>query len=184
MVTMNLGLFLVGLAKVAFGLVVGVLGIFAASRILGRLLRAGAVDAAVREGNVALGLLNASATVALGILAQRAVAATFDAMDLVYRDRRVDAAVIGKFFGYAFFHVGLALVIGSVALALGAWVFGKMTRDVDELAEIRRNNIAAALVMSGVLIVLALMTAPGLSTALDGILPLPALAPGEGFSPS
>ncbi len=181
---MNLGLFLVGIAKVAFGLVVGVLGIFAASRVLGRLLRAGAVDAAVREGNVALGLLNAAATIALGILAERAVSATFEAMDLVYRDRRVDAAVIGKFFGYAFFHVGLALVIGSASLALGAWVFGKMTRDVDELAEIKRNNVAAAAVMSGVLIVLALMTAPGLSTALDGILPLPALPAGEGFAPS
>ncbi len=184
MVSMNLALFLVGLGKVVFGLIVGVLGIVVAARILGRLLKAGAVDTAVREGNVALGLLNASGTIALGILAQHAVGATFDALDLVSRDHRVDATVIAKFFGYAFFHVGLALVIGSVSLALGAWIFGWLTRDVDELAEVKKNNIAAALVLSGVLIVLALMTAPGLTTALEGILPLPALGPGEGFSPS
>jgi uncharacterized membrane protein YjfL (UPF0719 family) len=184
MVTMNVALLLLGLAKVAFGLVVGVLGILVASRLLGRLLRAGAIDTAVRDGNVAIGLLNAAGTISLGILAQRAVGTTFDAIDLVYRDRALDLAAIAKFLGFAFFHVGLALVVGTTVLALGAKVFDRLTKDVDEIAEVKRNNIAAALVMSGVLVVLALMTAPGLSTALDGILPLPPLGPDEGIMPS
>ncbi|HVY49282.1 MAG TPA: DUF350 domain-containing protein [Minicystis sp.] len=184
MVSVHLGLVLVGLGKIVFGVFVGVLGIFLASRALARLLACGRVDDAVREGNVAIGILNAAGVVSLGILAERAVGSTFEAMDLLYRGRGVDGSLAGRFAAYAVAHVGLALVVGSIVLALGAWVFGRLTRDVDELAEVRKNNVAAAVVLGGVLVVLALVTAPGLSTALDGLLPLPALAADEGLAPS
>lgn len=181
---MNVALVMIGLGKVVFGLLVGALGVFFASRVLGRLLRSGPIDVAVREGNLAMGVLNAFGVISLGILVQHAVIATFDAVDLLYRDHVLTPQMVARFGGYALVHVGFALCVGAGVLALGAWVFGKLTRDVDEIEEVKRGNLAAAFVLGGVLVVMALMTAPGLQTALDGLLPLPILGEGEHLAPS
>jgi hypothetical protein len=176
---MNLTLVLIGLGKVVFGLLVGVLGIFLSSRVLGRMLHGGGADQAIVGGNTALGLLNASGIVSLGILAQHAVASTFGALHLMHDRGGLDAALFGRFLGYGVVHVGLSLVVGAGVLSLGAAIFGWLTRDIDEMAEIKRGNVSAALVMSGVLLVLSLITAQGLQTALDGLLPLPLLGAEE-----
>ncbi len=84
---MHLTLFLIGLGKVVFGILVGAAGIFSASRLLGRIIRWGEADDEIRRGNVATAVLEASALVAFGILVQHAVTATFSAMDLMYRGR-------------------------------------------------------------------------------------------------
>ncbi len=173
---MNLSLLLVGLAKAAFGIVVGAVGIFVASRALHRLIGSGSTDTGQREGNVAIGVLKAGSLVALGILLQHAVSATFDAMDLLYRDAAITGKAIGRLGAYAGLHVGLSIVVSAVVLALGTWLFTHLTRGVDEMEEIRGGNMAPAVVLAAVMVVLALMTAPGLQMALDGLLPLPTLA--------
>lgn len=177
-------LFLIGLGKVVFGILVGAAGIFSASRLLGRILRWGEADAEIRRGNVATAVLEASALVAFGILVQHAVTATFSAMDLMYRGRELDAHMLGKFAIYGLIHVGVSLVVGTFALAVGSWIFGRLTRGVDELAEVKKGNVAPALVLGAVMVVMALVVAPGLQTALDGLLPLPTLASDEFVAPS
>lgn len=181
---MNQSLLIIGLGKVVFGLLVGALGVLLASRVLGRLLKAGDAYSAVRQGNLAIGVLNAFGLVSLGVLAQHAVEATFAAMDLLYRGKTPDTAMLGRFALYGTMHAGFSLIVGAGVLGLGAWIFGRMTKEVDEIEEIKRGNIAAAFVLGSVMLVLALMTAPGLQTALDGLLPMPALDPGEFIMPS
>ena len=173
-----------GLGKVVFGILVGAAGIFSASRILGRLLRWGASDDEIRGGNMANAVLTASALLAFGILVQHAVTATWSAMDLTYRGRDIGASAIARFAAYGLAHVAVSLVVGTGALAIGVWIFGRLTRGVDELAEVRRGNIAPALVLGAVMLVMALVVAPGLQTMLDGLLPLPTLASDELVAPS
>jgi uncharacterized membrane protein YjfL (UPF0719 family) len=171
----HLTLFLIGLAKIVFGILVGAAGIFSASRLLGRLIRWGEADAEIRRGNVATAVLEGAALLAFGILVQHAVGATFSAMDLTYRGRDLGGAALVRFFAYGLAHVGISLVVGTFALAVGSWIFGKLTRGVDELDEVRKGNVAPAIVLGAVMVVMALVAAPGLQTALDGLLPLPTL---------
>lgn len=181
---MSIPLFLTGLAKVAFGIVIGALGIFLSSRILHRLLRSGPADDEQKKGNIAHGILYASSLLALGLLVQHAVEATFSAMDLMYRGRALTAPMLTRFGMYAVLHVTFSLAVGAGVVALGALIFTYLTRGVDELAEIKRGNISPALVLGAVMIVMAMMTAPGLQTALDGLLPLPTLGRDQMFAPS
>lgn len=181
---MSMSLFLTGLAKVAFGIVIGALGIFLSSRVLHRLLSLGASDEEQKKGNVAHGVLYASSLVALGMLVQHAVEATFSAMDLMYRGHAITGPMVTRFAMYALVHVTFSLAVGAAVIALGALIFTYLTRGVDELAEIKRGNISPALVLGAVMIVMAMMTAPGLQTALDGLLPLPVLARDQMIAPS
>lgn len=72
-------------------------------------------------------------------------------------------------------HVGIALLVGAVVIALGTALFNRLTKGVDEMREVRAGNAAPALVLAAVIVVLALVTAPGLRTTLDGMLPIPEL---------
>lgn len=177
---MHLSLLLIGVAKVVFGIVAGAAGIFCASRVLRRLMQ----RESVRAGNVADAVLEAAALVSFGIVMQHAATATFSAMDLMYRGRELEASMLGRFALYALLHVGVSLFVATVALAAGTWLFGHLTRGVDELAEVRKGNVGPALVLAAVMIVMALMTSPGLQSVLDGLLPLPTLARDEGIAPS
>jgi uncharacterized membrane protein YjfL (UPF0719 family) len=171
---MNLVLVAVGLSKVLFGGLVAALGIWLAFRGLNRLL---GIDPTVdlKQGNVAAGIVHAASLLALGLLVQRAVGATFDAVDLTFQTPHLRLAALARLTLFALLHVGLSLAVGSGVLALGMLLFDRMTPGVDELAEVRRGNVALALVLAAILIVLALLTAPGLQAALNGLIPFPEL---------
>jgi hypothetical protein len=178
----NATLLLLGLAKAVFGILVGAAGIWAASRALRRLL--GMSTAEEREGHVAFGVLTAAMLVALGILLQHPVGATFNAMDLMFRDHPVTGVGLQRIAVYALLHLGVSIAVSAGVLALGTWLFAHLTRDVDEMAEIKKGNVGAALVLGAVMNVLALLTAPGLQMALDGLLPVPTLARDEVQAPA
>jgi len=174
---MNRSLLIIGIAKLAFGVVVGVVGIFLGLRLLGFILRERESDGDkdLQKGNIAEGVMQAASLLALGILVQHAVSATFDAVDLLYRGQEFRTAMLGRFGFYALVHVSVSLIVGSVVIALGAWIFNRLTKGVDEIAEVRKGNIAPALVLASVIVVMALVSAPGLKSMLDGLLPLPEL---------
>jgi hypothetical protein len=178
----HLPLFLLGLAKVAFGIFAGALGIFVASRFLRRIMRRDSEDASTR--NVADAVLEAASLVAFGVLLQPAVSATFSAMDLMYRGHALEAAMLGRFALYACAHIVASLVVATIALGAGTLLFGRLTRGVDEIAEVKKGNVAPALILAAVMIVMALMTAPGMQSVLEGLLPLPTLARDEVVAPS
>ena len=181
---MNAFLFFVGLGKVLFGIIVGAIGVLFASRAIGKLMRWGNVDSEIQSGNMAAGVLKGCSLVALAILVQHAVTATFSAMDLLYRGQPLETPMLIQFAAYAIAHVCFSLAVGAGMLALGAVIFNWMTRGVDEMAEVRKGNVAPAIVLGAVMIVMSLMTAPGLQTALDGLLPLPVLGRDELVEPS
>ena len=180
---MNLLLVAIGLSKVVFGGLVAALGIWFAFRGLNRLL---GLDPSVdlQQGNVAAGIVHAASLLALGLLAHNAVNATFDAVDLTFRGASVPPVMLARLAFFAFTHVGVSLLVGSAVLALGMLLFDRMTPGVDELAEVRRGNVALALVLAAILLVLAQLTAPGLQAALNGLIPFPELPADTWRAPS
>ena len=53
--------------------------------------------------------------------------------------------------------IALILAIGAVGLSL--WLFTRLTTDLDEWAELRDGNSAVAILMAGVILAIALLTA-------------------------
>jgi uncharacterized membrane protein YjfL (UPF0719 family) len=180
---MNLLLVAVGLSKVVFGGLVAALGIWLAFRGLNRLL---GTDPTVelQQGNVAAGIVHAASLLALGLLVQNAVNATFDAVDLTFRGASLQPGALARLSFFAVMHVGVSLLVGTGVLALGMLLFDRITPGVDELAEVRRGNVALALVLAAILLVIALLTAPGLQAALNGLIPFPELPSSTYRAPS
>lgn len=171
---MDLTLILTGFIKVVFGGLVAALGIGLAFRGLNRLLGTDATED-LRQGNTAAGIVHAASLLALGLLVQHAVQATSEAVDLTVRSPTFQPLLVARLALYSLGHVGVSLVVSTAVLGLGILVFNRITPGLDELAEVRRGNIAPALILAAILIVLALLTAPGLQAVLNGLIPFPQL---------
>nr|WP_284661668.1 DUF350 domain-containing protein [Myxococcus sp. SDU36] len=180
---MDLLLLFVGLIKVVFGGLVAALGIWLALRGLSRILGANPTEE-LRQGNVAACLVHAASLVSLGLLVQHAVQATSDALDLTVQNSTLQLLVVGRLVAVAVLHVGLSLGVGVTVLGTGVLLFDRMTPGIDELAEVRKGNVAAALILCAILLVLALLTAPGLQAALNGLIPFPQLPEGALRAPA
>ena len=174
---------LLGVAKLCFGMVIGVAGITIAARQVTRFAGFDSVDEGLRSGNVALGIVVGGAVLAVAILVQHAIAGTFGALDLLLY-AQTGAAGIGWIAIYAVVHVGAALGIGALLLSVGTRAFVRLTPEIDEIAEIHDGNVASALVLAAMLVALALVAQPGVETILDGLLPIPGLARDAVVSPS
>ena len=179
---MDLMLTLVGLAKLFFGFLVGVVGITLAARQATRFAGFESVDDGIRSGNAALGLVVAGAVISMAILVQHAVSGTFGALDLLLHASPGWAA-LGWLLLYAVANVGAALGVGALLLTVGTRAFVRLTPDVDEIAEIHDGNIASALVLAALFIALALLAQQGVETMLDGLLPIPSLGRDGAIAP-
>lgn len=174
---------LTGVAKLVFGLLVGVVGVTLAARQATGLAGFESVDDGLRSGNVAVGVVVGGAIISMAILVQHAVAGTFGALDLLLHNDPGFAALAWLAL-YAVLHSGAALGVGMLLLTIGTRSFVRLTPDVDEIAEIHEGNVASAVVLAALLIALALLAQHGVETMLDGMLPFPALGRNSMVAPS
>ena len=173
---MNADLLMTGGAKLLFGAFVGVIGVVLGAWLVARIL--GIKDPAeeLRGGNHAVALVMAASVLAIGLMVKNAIGATFNAVDLIGRSSGVAESMgTGHIFMYAGVHLLASITVSVLIVLLGVWVFTRMTRGVDEIKEAKEGNLAPAIVLATVMVVLAILVSPGLRTLLDGLLPLPTL---------
>ena len=119
-----------------------------------------AVDewAELRRGNVAIGVVMAAIVVAVGVVVKPALQEPLIAADVGRSRPLYELAVNG---------VGLiiALLLAIVAVGFAIWIFTRLTTDLDEWSELAKGNVAVSILMAGVVLAVALLTA----TAVDRI---------------
>ena len=71
------------------------------------------------------------------------------------------------------FYIGLSSIISVAAMAFSVRIFLRLPRRVDVLAEIAKNNIAVAITLGGVVIVMGLFLSQGIQNLLSAIVPDP-----------
>jgi uncharacterized membrane protein YjfL (UPF0719 family) len=170
---LNLHLLMVGSAKVLLSLAVGMGLAFAAFLVVGRFLRWRDIREEVLRGNVAAGVLFAASLIALGLLIQHSLMASFAAFDALLLVNAFDWPLFVSASYYAVVHTALALGVGAVAITSAGILFDLATPNVDDFEEVHKGNVAIAIAIGSVILVLAIVLAPALSTLLDGILPSP-----------
>lgn len=169
----NSELFLQGLLHLLMGIGIGVLGIYIAAWLIMKILGIHDFQKQVNQGNLSVAILGVSAMVAMALIISNAVQTTFALVGLLAD--HITIINILKIISYACIYLLVSFIVGANILVLGAKVFTRITKHIDEIQAIKDNNIAASLLLSTVLIVLALMASPGLEAMLTGLLPLPVL---------
>ncbi len=171
---MDLSMIVIGAAKLGFGLLVGIVGITTSARLIKRAIGLADIDAAIKAKNAAVGLSLAAAIVAMGILIEPAIARTFNALDLLQHSAESWVDILWVIVYALGLSLG-ALLIGAAVIIIGVRAAIQLTPDLNEIEEIVTGNIACAVILVAIIVVLALLVREGLDTLLTGFLPLPVL---------
>lgn len=121
----------------------------------------------IKKGNVAVGIMLATVVFAIANVVQRGVLNLTASVPL---NMGVGAMAVGLVLGVLQLLIAIAAAAFSINLAIK--VLDKITTEIDEMKELKRGNVAVAIVMAGVLLAVSFVISSGvegLSRAVDPV---------------
>ena len=170
---MDLILLITGLLQLLLSLLIGVFFIYAGVRIFQKLTRGINETEELKKNNVAVGILNAAIALALIIDVKNSLESSITIFSNTLRN---PDAVFLTYFKTALLMIGHVILSGIIAIGIiysALRIFMHLTKDLDELKEIKENNIAVSIFLSIIIVALALLFEPGIKTILDALIPFP-----------
>jgi uncharacterized membrane protein YjfL (UPF0719 family) len=129
----------------------------------------------LKKNNVAAGLLLGSLLISSALILREAIYPTVSALQ-TRLFAGIDLITGAILLVSAILYAAIAAITSIGAIALSMKLFLRLTRDVDELTEISRNNVAVAITLGSVIIVLGLFLSHGVQSLLSSIIPDPVFA--------
>jgi uncharacterized membrane protein YjfL (UPF0719 family) len=170
---MDLILFITGLLQILLSLFIGIIFIYSASKIFQRFTHGINDTEELKSNNIAVAIINSALVIALIIIVMSSIETSITIFSNTLRN---PDAVFVTYIKTALLMLGHIILAGIVALGsiyTGLYIFMRLTKDLDELKEIKENNVAVSIFLSVIIIALALLLEPGIRTILDALIPFP-----------
>jgi uncharacterized membrane protein YjfL (UPF0719 family) len=107
----------------------------------------------LRDGNAAVGIVLGAMLVAVAIILRPALAVDSSTWD-------VGSGAFGQVLLTETLQLVIGLVLAVVILEIALLLFAALTRGIDEVAELKKGNLAVAGLLAGVLIGMGVMVSP------------------------
>ena len=156
----TLGL-VIALIQLLVSLGFAMLAVYAGIRIFDRLTTGIDELAELRRGNTAIGILMGAVVIAYATVIAGGVASLTNVVLGIGGKSLLEtgAALVG---GVINLLIGLALA--SFAITMAMRIFGKITKDMDEQAELKRGNVAVAFLLAAILFAVATVISSGVAS--------------------
>lgn len=170
---MHLVLLISGIVEIIISLLLGVLFIYAVFKVFSALTRGIDELQELKRKNTAVGILISAMFISVTFIIKSAM----DPALMVFTNtlRNPDAGISNyiQTAGIMFSHFIVSGILGFAAIFLALQVFIWLSRDLDEIEELKNNNIAVGVLMAAVVFCVALLIQPGIKTLLDALIPYP-----------
>lgn len=167
-----LGRAFLGLVQLVFTFVLAMAVVYGSYRLLGWLVRGLDTTGGLARGSVAMGIMMASFLFGIVLLMKRSLYPVFTMLKDLAFEPEANLASWGSATLWALGYVAVSFAV-AVAIALASlWLFDKLTREIKELEEIRRDNVAVAIFFSGVFLSMAYFMEAGLHGLLVTLIPV------------
>ncbi len=151
---------LVGIGQLVIAIILAVVALYIGFYVLGKITKGMEEEKEIAKGNAAVGILVASVFIAIGIVIQSGVAGvstgTSKALKIGIQSLDGIAAV-----GASVLQLILGIVLAIAAIYLALNILDRLTKGVVVFEELKKGNVAVALVMAGVIITTAIIIQEG-----------------------
>ncbi len=170
---MDFILLLTGLVQVVLSLIIAVALVYISSKIFRRLITGINESDELKNNNVAVAILNGSIILALILVVKKSIES---AITIFSNTLRNPDAILTSYFQSALIMIGHIILGGMIAFTTiytALQIFMWLTKDLDELKEIKGNNIAVGILLGIIIVSMALLLQPGVDTILNSLIPFP-----------
>lgn len=153
-----------GIIQLVIAIILAVVALYIGFSVLGKITKGIDEEKEIAKGNTAVGILVASVFIAIGIVVQSGVSGISSGLSKANSE-------VGGLFSTAGIGIiaisiiqlilGIVLAIAAIYLALN--ILDKLTKGIDEFAELKKGNVAVALEMAGVIITTAIIIQSGVA---------------------
>ena len=173
--TTQIDILIYGIVYIMVSLVMGLLTLFIFFKAFNLVTRGIDDVQEIKNNNVSVALVNSAVVVSVALFISEAAEAAMEAFkNTVFSYASVATLQYQlTIFGIMVVHFALAAVIAFAVLWLAVMIFIRLTRSIDEFAEIKKNNHAVGIFLSAFIISIALIIKPGVGKLLKGIVPFP-----------
>ena len=150
----------VGIIQLVIAIILAVAALYIGFSVLGKITKGIDEEKEIAKGNTAVGILVASVFIAIGIVVQSGVAGIS-----VGISQAINAGLMSSLgitiIVVSILQLVLGIVLAIVAIYLALNILDKLTKGIDEFAELKKGNVAVALEMAGVIITVAIIIQSG-----------------------
>jgi len=170
---MDLILLITGFVQIVLSLVIGILLIYSASKIFQKLIKGINESEEIKNNNVAVAILNSAIVLSIILIVRNSIETAINIFSNTIRNPESVITTYLKTAGLMLGHIILSTILAFTSVYIALKFFMWLTKDLDELAEIKDNNIAVSVFLSIIIISLSLILEPGIRTILDALIPFP-----------
>lgn len=173
---MNLLLFITGIVQIALSLVVAIFLIYFTSKIFRKLISGINETEELKKNNIAVAILNGSIVLALILVIKKSIDSSITIFANTLRNPDAGFSTYMESALIMIGHILLGGIIAFTTIYIGLQIFIWLTKDLDELNEIKGNNIAVGILLGIIIVSIALLLQPGIVTVLDSLIPFPSVS--------
>ena len=163
-----------GIAHLVLSFMLALLATYGSFRVFDKLTRTIDEVAELKANNVSVSILMAAMLLSSAIILKAAITPAISTLQ-TYLYQGMTGVSLLKVIGFAAGYVVAALILAIVTVWLAIRCFLGLTRDLDELDEIKKNNTAVAVLLAAVIVIMGLFLADGIGSLLKALIPFPAV---------
>ena len=170
---MDILLLITGIVQVVLSLLIAVTLIYLASKIFRKLVSGINETEELKKNNVAVAILNGSIVLALILVVKKSIESS---VTIFANTLRNPNSVLSSYFQSALImlgHIILGGIIAFTVIYIALQIFISLTKDLDELKEIKESNTAVGILLGIIIVSIALLLQPGVDTILNSLIPFP-----------
>jgi len=170
---MDLILLITGIVQIFLSLLVAVTLVYLSSKIFRNMISGINETEELKKNNVAVAILNGSIVLALVLVVKKSIES---AITIFANTIRNPDAVLSSYIQSALIMLGHILLGGIIAFTsiyFALQIFIWLTKDLDELKEIKENNTAVGILLGIIIVSMALLLQQGVDTILNSLIPFP-----------
>ena len=150
----------VGLFQLLISIIFAVLALYIGFFVLSKITKVIDEEKELAQGNAAVGIVVAAVFVAIALVVQSGVSGLS-----VGINKAISVGILSVdgllAIGTAFIQLILGIVLAVGAIYLALYILDKLTKGIEEFEEIKKGNVAVALMMGGVIIAVAVIIQSG-----------------------
>ena len=166
---MNSKLTLLAIIEILTALSMGV-AILAATYLLLKYIGKKRYD--INENNQAFGIFIASVLFSVGYLVSAVIHPLLSLFRILSTKDNNTLHLLVSFIGYGAIYILMAFIVALLVCFLGAFIYNYIT-PIDEIQELKNNNLAVAMVVGSIIVTLSLMTHDGVELLIESFIPYP-----------
>jgi uncharacterized membrane protein YjfL (UPF0719 family) len=168
---MNTDLFILSIIQLTMSVFVGVMVLYLTYGIVLKNFERRKFKVQSDNDNVAFAVYISAVLFSVGIIVSTAFEPAISIIDLIKATTTTKTDLFFEFLKYLSLFILIGLSISAIVITISFKLFNFLTKKVDEVEEIASNNIAVALIMGVIVIIISIFAKDSVSMIIQSLMP-------------